>query len=300
MTQQSTHIEFMSENAFIAEKLGEVADLLDQQAAAPFRARAYREAALYVATLPHPIRTIYEKEGRRGLEKLPTIGVSISGAVATLLESGAFEVLERLRGATDPETLFQTIPMIGPTLARLIHETLNVETLEALEEAAIDGRLASVKGIGKRRVDGIRHALNHMLARRRPEQSRKGARHPDVKDILAVDDEYRSRAATLPAIKPWRFNESGERRIPILHTERGDWAFTALYSNTAAAHEYRRTEDWVVIYYEHEGAPDGLATVITAHGGQFDGKRVVRGLEEACADYYGPEAERKQNAEAAC
>jgi hypothetical protein len=300
MTNQSTHADYITENAFIAEKLSEVADLLDQQAAASFRARAYHDAATYIATLPHPIRTIYEQEGRKGLEHLPTIGVSISAAVAALLESGAFDLLERLRGTTDPETLFQTIPMIGPSLARLIHETLQIETLEALEAAAIDERLMSVKGIGKRRVDSIRHALNDMLARRRPVQPPEGAQHPDVRDILAVDQEYRSKAETLPSIKPRRFNETGKRRIPILHTERGTWAFTALNSNTAAAHQYGRADDWVVIYYAREDVPDGQATVITAHGGLFDGKRIVRGQEQACARYYGLAKERKPNAKVVC
>jgi hypothetical protein len=30
---------------------------------------------------------------------------------------------------------------------------------------------------------------------------------------------------------------------------RGAWHFTALFSNTARAHELRRTRDWVVLYF---------------------------------------------------
>ena len=49
----------LGENLFVAEKLREVADLLDQQGATQFRIAAYRDAAAYVASLPQPIRSIY-------------------------------------------------------------------------------------------------------------------------------------------------------------------------------------------------------------------------------------------------
>ena len=52
----------------------------------------------------------------------------------------------------------------------------------------------------------------------------------------------------LATIAPRRFNPTGESWLPVLHTSRGDWHVTALYSNTARAHELGRTRDWVVLY----------------------------------------------------
>ena len=276
----------LQENVFIAEKLGEMADLLAQQGASQFRSRAYREAASYVGSLPHPIRVIYRADGRRGLEDLPTIGASIAAAIAELLDNGRLVSLDRLRGSADPEKLLQTVPMIGPTLANLIHEELHIDTLEALEAATIDGRLMSLKGIGRRRVDSIRHSLNDMLARRRPRGSQIDHFPPSVSDLLAVDQVYRETADTLPTITPRRFNETGRKRIPVLHTERGPWRMTALFSNTATAHRYGRTRDWVVIYFECDDHPEGQSTVVTQHGGPLDGRRVIRGQEKACAQFY--------------
>ena len=58
-----------------------------------------------------------------------------------------------------------------------------------------------------------------------------------------------------------------------------------LLSNTAHAHEMKKTKDWVVIYYDgHEG--ERQCTVITSQRGSLEGKRIVRGREEECAAYY--------------
>lgn len=201
------------ENQFIAEKLHEVGDLLEQQAATQFRIIAYREVADFLATLSQPIRDVYMKYGKRGLEVLPTIGSSIASAIAEILDIGTLVIIDRLRGSADSEKLFQTVLMIGPSLAQQIHDTLHIETLEALEAAVVDSRLATVKGIGLRRSDSIGHALNDMLARRRPARQLQTIEAPPISEILAVDEIYHGTVDCLPAIKPRRFNETGARRI---------------------------------------------------------------------------------------
>ena len=287
MAQQKNPTKDPSENRFVADKLSEIADLLEQQAASPFRVRAYQDAAEYVRELPHPVRLDYEKGGKRGLDDLPTIGPSIAAAIAEIFDTGSSGLLDRLRGAADPEKVFQTVPMIGPALAREIHEVLGIETLEALESAAHDGSLEAIKGIGPRRVESLRHSLSDMLARRRrPRNTAQDRQQPDIADILAIDAAYRAHADQLPTIKPRRFNPTGDTRLPILHTDRADWQFTALFSNSPSAHRFGKTRDWVVIYFERASQPEGQVTVVTEHGGPLDGKRVVRGQEAKCAEFF--------------
>jgi putative hydrolase len=86
----------------------------------------------------------------------------------------------------------------------------------------------------------------------------------------------------LPGIAPRRFNPTGEAWLPILHTERGDWRFTALFSNSALAHELGRVRDWVVIYFHQDSGPEGQRTVVTETRGPLAGRRVVRGRESEC------------------
>lgn len=286
----------LSENRFVADKLDEVAHLLDQQNGSLFRVRAYRDAASYLRGLPHPIRLDYQRGGERALDDLPTIGQSIAAAIAEILDTGASSLLDRLRGVADPEQVFQTVPMIGPALARQIHDDLGIETLEALEAAAYDGRLATIKGVGPRRIESVRHSLSDMLARRRPRKAAMDRQQPSIADILAVDQTYRSNVDQLPTIKPRRFNPTGETRLPILHTERDGWQFTALFSNSPTAHRFGKTRDWVVIYFERTDQPEGQITVVTEHGGPLDGKRVIRGQERVCRAFYETSAKASATA----
>ncbi len=271
------------ENQQIAAQLREASDLLQGQGANPFRVGAYRRAADTVAGLDRPLRSIFDRDGREGLEALPNIGAGIAGAISEMLVTGTWSQLERLRGGAEPEKLFQTVPGIGPELARTLHDALHVDTLEQLEAAAHEGRLEAVRGVGARRAAAIRAALASMLGRRvmRPLPS---VSSPAVAMLLEVDREYREKAAAgkLPTIAPKRFNPTGEAWLPVLHTRRGGWNFTALYSNTARAHELGRTRDWVVLYYYDGDHVEGQHTVVTETRGPLAGKRVVRGREAEC------------------
>jgi len=274
-------------NQKVADRLREAADLLEQQAANPFRINAYRHGADTVAALDRDVGAILETEGLDGLEALPHIGRGIAAAVAEIVRTGGWAQLARLRGAVEPEKLFQAVPGIGPALARRIHDRLDIDTLEALEIAAHDGRLQAVPGVGPRRAAAIRASLESMLGRvGRP---RRGvADGPPVAVLLEVDREYREKAdaGSLPTIAPRRFNPAGSAWLPVLHAERGPWHFTALYSNTARAHELDRTHDWVVLFFYDDHHQEGQHTVVTETRGPLAGRRVVRGREAECREHY--------------
>ena len=270
-------------NRQIAERLREAAELLEQQQANPFRVSAYRRAAETVARLEEDVAVLLERERIEGLDALPGIGPVLAQAIAQMVRTGRWAQLERLRGALAPEQLFQSIPGLGPELARRVHEHLDVDTLEALELAAYDGRLEEVPGIGPRRAAMLRASLAGMLARTRPIR-RTDTIEPEVDLLLDVDRQYREEAGrdALPRIAPRRFNPTGDAWLPILHTERGDWRFTALFSNTARAHELGHSRDWVVIYFHQDSGPERQRTAVTETRGPAAGSRVVRGREAEC------------------
>ncbi|NNK78120.1 MAG: DNA-binding protein, partial [Litoreibacter sp.] len=216
------------------------------------------------------------------------IGTSIVAAIQEITETGHLTLIDRLLGTATPVEIFQSVPTIGPKLAQDIHSRLDLETLEGLEMAAYDGRLQTVPGIGPRRLRAIQHSLAEMLARRWPKRSLSPNSEPDVATLLEVDRLYRDRAAQgkLPMIAPKRFNPEGRRWLPILHIEKDHVDYTVLFSNTERAHRLKRTDDWVVIFYQQDGAPEGQCTVVTETHPPFVGRRMVRGREADCARYY--------------
>ena len=288
-------------NASVAGRLDEVARLLDEQGANPFRARAYRRAAETLRALPQPVSEILAAKGLPGLDELPGIGESLARSIREIVLRGRLPMLDRLRGESDPEALLRSVPGVGPALAARLHGELGIETLEELEAAAQDGRLAALSGVGAKRLAGIRDSLAHRLDRVRPRAVRDAGGpieagpgsadahdEPPVAELLDVDREYRERAAagTLRKIAPRRMNPTGEAWLPVLHAHRGERHYTALFSNTPRAHELGRTRDWVVLYYDG-GRGERQCTVITAERGGLRGRRIVRGREGECEEFHG-------------
>jgi len=273
-------------NVEIAERFREAADLLEAQEASPFRVRAYRQAASTLTQLDRSVESVYAKEGREGLQAIANIGASLTDAIVEILETERWRYLERLHGAVTPESVFQSVAGIGPELAERVYEALGIETLEELEQAAHDGRLDAVDGFGERRVQAVRESLDSRLRRRQP----SGSAVP-VGELLDIDREYRHKAEhdELRRIAPRRFNPDHEAWLPILHTERGGRHYTALYSNTARAHDLDKTDDWVVIYLENDEAAQW--TVVTETSGPLEGRRVVRGRERESRQYYADNTE---------
>jgi len=286
-----------TDNAAVVNTLREIARLLGQQGANQFRIIAYHRAADTIDHLKSNIATLLARKGIDALIELPNIGRGLAATIEEIVRSGRSTQLDRLRGETDPEALLQTVPGIGPALAHAIHEELHIDTLEALEVAAHDGRLTSLPRLGTRRVAAIRASVASMLANRRPTVTHErpiASEQPPVSLLLDIDSQYRrsARAGELPTIAPRRFNPHHEAWLPVLHSQRNDWHFTALFSNTARAHQLGRTRDWVVIYFYDGEHRESQHTIVTETRGALTGQRVVRGREDECLASFAQEASR--------
>lgn len=280
-------------NDQIAELLDETAELLEAQGANQYRVRAYRNAAETLRKTLRPVSDILSTEGLDGLKELAGVGDSLARSIEQLAKTGKFGLLERLRGDLLAERLFETVPGIGHALATRIHDELGIESLAELQAAASDGRLSKIPGMGQRRVQAVRESLAGRFrqsapsSRSQPKSLQAEADEPPIAELLEIDREYREKAAAdrLPRIAPRRFNPTHQAWLPILHTECEDRHYTALFSNTARAHELGTTNDWVVIYRDDQKGA-GQWTVITARLGKLKGQRIVRGREPDCVRFY--------------
>jgi DNA polymerase (family 10) len=154
----------------------------------------------------------------------------------------------------------------------------------------IDG-LEEIPGVGPHIARVVRELLTHnrlpphavLLDAEGGSAAGQRMRQPSIEELLDVDREYREKAARgeLPLIAPQRFNPSGDRWLPVLHTKRGSRRYTALYSNTERAHRLGRSRDWVVLYAQ-EATGEHQYTIVTSTHGALRGHRVVAGRERQC------------------
>lgn len=281
-------------NHEVSEKLREIAALLKIQHANHFRYQAYLNAANTLDNLAEDVAELVQNKGMLGLTELPTIGSGIAQSIYEYVATGRMNRLENLQGESDPVRLFQSIPTVGPELAQRIYDSLHVDTFEALENATHNGQLDLVKGLGAKRKEAIEAwLLKHFGERRQSLKQSPPLSLIPVSLLLQVDDEYRSKAdaGKLPLITPKRFNPENRAWLPILHTTREHWHFTALFSNTERAHKLNHIFDWVIIYFSDDHHQEGQYTVVTETHGLLLGKRVVRGRESECHEYYGANRE---------
>lgn len=289
-------------NRRIADLFDEMADLLEARHANDFRVRAYRRGAEVLRTLLTSVVAILDDSGRPGLEELPGIGQSLAYAIERYVETGRIPMLKQLRDADVPERPIASVPGVGPKLASRIHDQLQVENLGQLQATALDGRQTNVPGIGPRRSQAVRDSIAGRAVRRvnlqRTPRDEEHHSEPPVAELLCVDAEYREQAAAdkLLRIAPRRFNPTGEAWLPVLHTHRESRHYTAMYSNTAHAHELGMTHDWVIIRRTDRNHHQQW-TVITSLLGALTGRRIVRGRESECRAFYRQHPGRVDSAE---
>ena len=186
----------------IAAVLEEIAVLLDLLGENPFRANAFRNAGRALENLEADLGVVVA-EGR--LTDVPRIGKAIAKDITELVETGHLGYVEELR-AQVPDGLLEIvrIPGLGPRKVKSLHEQLKVETLDDLDQACANGRVAELKGFGKTSEQKIRKGIQNL-------RRYKGRHHIDFAReradmalaLLGGDDRVR-RCEVCGSLRRWR------------------------------------------------------------------------------------------------
>ena len=153
------------DNALIAGRLDEMATLLELADASPYSVRAYRRAAELVRAAPVPVASLV-RQGR--VRELRGIGRGIEARLRELVETGEIAELAELRRSTPLELVaLGRLLGFGAQRAIEIGAALEISTAGELRQAARDGRLREVPGIGPKREARILAALAQEHARPR-------------------------------------------------------------------------------------------------------------------------------------
>jgi len=183
-----------------AHVLTQIATLLELHGEDRFSVRAMQLAARAAASLGERELGHALRDDAFASEALAPAAMDV---LQDLVETNGSSVLERLQEET-PEGLLEMlrVPGLGPARIRQIHEGLHVESLQELEQAARDGRLATLprfgdrtalkilKGIADLRVTGAFVLWQH--GRAEAERLRNVlAQHPDVLQLEIAGSIHR-------------------------------------------------------------------------------------------------------------
>ncbi|NJK93174.1 MAG: DNA polymerase/3'-5' exonuclease PolX [Blastochloris sp.] len=132
----------------VAAILEEIGLLLELKGENPFKTRAYFNGARTLLNLSEDLSVVVK--GKR-LGELKGIGEALQEKITTLVETGSLPYYEQLKASLPAGLLeLMTIPGLGPKKLKLLHEKLEIDTLEKLQAACRDGRVAGLAGMGEK------------------------------------------------------------------------------------------------------------------------------------------------------
>lgn len=155
-------------NSEIVKILEEIADFLELKGENIFKARAYQKAARSIEFLSEDVAKLVQ-ENR--LSEIPGVGEAIGAKLTELITTGHLKYYEKLRDEFPPGIdTFLNIPGIGPRTALLLTHELQITTIEDLDKAIAEGRVAGLRGMGEKTAQNIQHQIQ---AFRRKKQERR-------------------------------------------------------------------------------------------------------------------------------
>lgn len=148
-----------------ADALARIADHLDLRGENPFKVRAYRAASRALLALGADDLRPMLRSGE--LERLRGLGPATISVVRDLAERGESRFLEELR-ADAPEGLLELlrVPGLSREKIRALHRELGIGSLDELENAARQGQLLRMKGLGPKTTEKILKNIELLRAAR--------------------------------------------------------------------------------------------------------------------------------------
>ena len=145
----------------IAGTLEAIAQLLDLKGENPFKIRAYQTAARTIETYAGNLEEV-AADGKLG--EIEGIGKAIAEKLGELIATGRLGYFEELKGSFPPGIfeLFE-INGLGAKKIKTLHEKLGVASLDGLEAACRDGRVAALPGFGEKTAKNILSGLEQRL-----------------------------------------------------------------------------------------------------------------------------------------
>lgn len=159
---QLPHYMFRMDNAEVAKRLFEMAEMLEFKGENIFKIKAYQKAARHIEELEEDINVLRRKDE---LGSIPGVGEAIEAKIKEMLDTGTFKAFEKIRH-TIPQDIEEitAVQGIGPKTAHLLYSKLGVKDLQGLLKAAEEHRIRRIPGMGLKTEEHILIAAKRQLA----------------------------------------------------------------------------------------------------------------------------------------
>lgn len=139
-------------NQEIARIFYDMADMLELQGVT-FKPNAYRRAAQNIESMSQDVAVLW-REGRLG--EIPGVGANMAEKIGEYLETGKVEAHEKLREEVPPGLVeIMGIRGVGPKTTKFLHQELGIQSVAELKQAASEGRIEKLKGLGPKKAENI-------------------------------------------------------------------------------------------------------------------------------------------------
>ena len=146
----------------IADILKEIATLLELKGENPFKIRAYANGARALESLDEDLDVAI---GEARLSEVPGLGKALVEKIETLHETGSLEFYDKLKDSIDDGLVSMLeIPGLGAKKIKALHDALGVATIEELQKACEEGKIAELKGFGKKSEEKIAEGIRNREA----------------------------------------------------------------------------------------------------------------------------------------
>jgi DNA polymerase (family 10) len=141
----------------IASVLEQIATLLELKGENPFKIRAYTNAARAIETFGANVSNFQDEEA---VAKIPGIGKSIALKIKELAETGSLNYFQEL-SAEFPTGILElfSLPGLGAKKIKALHDKLGISSIEQLQKACEQGRVAGLPGFGETTQQKICEAI---------------------------------------------------------------------------------------------------------------------------------------------
>ncbi|MFP6901885.1 MAG: DNA polymerase/3'-5' exonuclease PolX, partial [Opitutales bacterium] len=138
--------------------LGEIAVLLEIKGENPFKIRAYQNGARALETMED-----FEARMETGsLSEVPGLGKALCEKITVLHQTGELDYYEKVRASVAPGLLeMLEIPGLGGKKIKALHDALEVKSIEDLQKACDEGRVAELRGFGAKSQENILEGIKN-------------------------------------------------------------------------------------------------------------------------------------------